>query len=261
MSGYGRSRYRRLGLLFCAIGLAVFLASTARGILTIAASGFGAFLIGVLLAYLSFVPTVPSELVGSTLMPAMNNLEALLKGFGVDAYATYIHPNSKEESFRVFIPLSEQATRDPPTSKTTNEIVIVPSEDSRANGLLLEPPGADLLSLIERESGQEIWAVELTGLQEALRTGIVRSLELASSVRLTFEGSECRLLVEGDVLGKFTQELVEKAPIMCERVGCPICSLVACALAKSSHGDVRFRGAKHFDGKHDALYELLGEAK
>jgi hypothetical protein len=260
MSSHGRSRYRRLGLLFCAVGLAVLLVSTVERVPSMAASALGAFLIGVLLAYLSFVPTVPSELVGSTLTPAMNNLEALLRSFRVSAYATYIHPNGEAESFRVFIPLSEHAAV-PALSKTTNEIVIVPGEDSRPNGLLLDPPGTDLLSLIERESGQEIGAVGLVSLQEALRTGIVRSLELASSIRLAFDGSECRLVVEGDVLWKFTQELVEKAPIMCERIGCPICSLVACALAKSSHRNVGFRGAKHLDGKHEALYELLGEAK
>jgi hypothetical protein len=256
MSGYGRSRYRRLGLLFCAIGLAVFLVSTALAVPALIASGFGAFLIGLLLAYLSFVPSVPSELLGETLRPAMNNLEALLRRFKVNAYATYIHPNSKAASFRVFIPLSEHAAAKPPSLKNTNEIVIVPS-DSGVNGLLLEPPGAGLLALIERESGQEIASVELTGLQEVLSVGIIRSLELASSIKLTFEGPEVHLLVEGDALWKFTKELAEKAPIMCERIGCPICSLVACALTKSSRRDVRFRGAKHFDGRHRASFELL----
>jgi hypothetical protein len=259
MSGFGRSRYRRLGLLFSAIGLTVFLMSTARGIPAMAAAGFAAFLIGILLAYLSFAPTVRSELVGSALMPTMNNLETLLKSFGVSADATYIYSNSKTTSFRVLVPLSEDPV--PPLARTMNEIATLPGKESRSDGLLLQPPGADLLSLIERESGQEIESVELANLQEALSRGLVRSLELASSVTLTFEGSECRLLVEGDVLGKVTQELVEKTPIVCKRIGCPICSLVACALAKSSHGDVRFRGAEHFDGKHDASYELLGEAK
>jgi hypothetical protein len=225
----------------------------------ILAPGFAAFLIGILLAYLSFMPTVPSQLVAGALMPMMNNLEALLQNLQVSDYATYVGPKGGSElsSYRVFIPLSRDADSELPKSKITDEILIT-LDNRGVNGLLLDPPGSDLLVMLERESGQDIGSIELSGLQEALNNGIVKSLELASSLHLTFEDSKAHLLVEGDALWELTKELAEKAPIICERVGCPICSLVACALAKSSHRAVRFQGAKHFDGKHKSSYELIG---
>jgi hypothetical protein len=259
MRSSGRFRYRSLGFLFLGLGAVAFVVSIIFGTPAILAPSFAAFLIGVLLAYLSFMPTVPTELVGGALMPMMNNLEALFKNLQVNEYATYVGPRDGNEltSYRVFIPLSSDANDMLPKSKVTDEILITSYENSGVNGLLLDPPGSDLLRMLERESGQDIGSVELSRLQEALNNGIVKSLDLASSLRLTFEDSKAHLVLEGDALWEFTKELAENAPIICERVGCPICSLVACALTKSSHRAVRFQGAKHLDRKHTSSYELI----
>ena len=191
-------------------------------------------------------------------MPVMSNLEALFKKLRVSVYGTYVGPGRGNglTSCRVFVPLSKDAELQ--ESRITDEILIGSDDDSELGGLLLDPPGSNLLSIIEHESGQDMGFLKVSDLQEALRVGIVKSLELASSLRLSFEGSKVHLLVEGDTLWNFTKELAEKAPIICERVGCPICSLVACALAKSSHSPIRFLGAKHLDGKHRCSYELIG---
>lgn len=260
MRSSGRFRYRSLGLFFIGLGAVAFVASIIFGTPAILAPSFAAFLIGVLLAYLSFWPTVPTEIVGGALMPMMNNLEALFKNLRVNDYATYIGPRERENpaSYRAFIPLSGDAKAKLPKLKIMDEILITPDDHSEANGLVLEPPGADLLVTLERESGEDIGSVKLSDLQDALNNGIVKSLELASSLRLTFEDSKAYLVLEGDALWEFTKELAQKAPILCERVGCPLCSLVACALTKSSHRPVRFQGAKHIDRKHKSSYELIG---
>jgi hypothetical protein len=248
-----------LGYLFLGLGAVGFVVSIIFGTPAILAPSFAAFLIGVLLAYLSLMPTVPSQLVAGALMPTMNNLEALFKNLQVNDYATYVGPRDRNKltSLRVFIPLSSDANSKLPKSKITDKILIT-LDNRGVNGLLLDPPGSGLLVMLERESGQDVGSVELSGLQEALDNGIVKSLELASSLHLTFEDSKAHLVVEGDALWELTRELAEKAPIICERVGCPICSLVACALTKSSHRAVKFQGAKHYDGKHKSSYELIG---
>jgi len=238
------------------LGLVAFIVSTVLGIPAVAASGFGAILIGLLLAYVSFLPTVPPELLGEALAPTMENLEALLRKLGVNAYARYIWSGCDLTLFRVFVPLSEDAAA-PSESKITDEIVVIPAENIGENGLLLNPPGTGLLAMLERESGQDIADVDLSGLEDALSIGIVKSLELGSSVRLSFENSRVQFLLEGDLLWEFSKKLAEDAPILCERIGCPICSLVACALAKSSHRNVKFQGAKHLDRRHRASFELL----
>jgi hypothetical protein len=258
MRSSGRFRYRSLGYLFIGLGAVAFVVSIMFGTPAILAPGFAAFLIGLLLAYLSFMPTLPSELIAGALMPMMNNLEALFKNLRVNDYATYVGPQGQGKLtwYRVFIPCDADSQL--PKSKITDEILITLDDNHGVNGVLLDPPGSNLLMMLERECGQDIGSVELSGLEGALDNGIVKSLELASSLHLTFEDSKAHLVVEGDALWELTRELAEKAPIICERVGCPICSLVACALTKSSRRAVRFLGAKHFDGKHKSSYELVG---
>jgi hypothetical protein len=258
MSSSARSRYRSLGYVFVGLGGTTFILGMVFRAAALATAGFAAFLIGLLLEYLPFVSAVSPELVGGALLPMMSNLEGLFKKLGVDAYATYLGPRQMKElaSYRVFIPLSSDARL--PESGITDDILICTDGGSKMGGLLLDPPGSNLLSILERESSQNIGSLKLSDLQDALNTGIVKSLELASSLRLSFEGSKVHLLLEGDVLWDFTKELAGKAPIICERVGCPICSLVACALTKSAQSSVRFLGAKHLDGKHKCSYELIG---
>ena len=254
MTKHGRPRYRILGYVFIAIGLVGFI-PTAFLAPAIAGTSLGAFLIGLLLAYLSFVPTVQPELLGAVLMPTANNLEALFRRFHVSTQATYICPDGKPSSLRVFVPFSADASPRPTEFQIADQIPV--TQSNVPSGLLFEPPGAGLLAMLEHERDQDIGAIELTGLEEALSSGIVKSLELGTSVRLAFEGSEVRFMLKDDLFWEFSQKLAQEAPIFCERIGCPICSLVACALAKSSHRDVRFLGAKHTHGEHRASFELL----
>jgi hypothetical protein len=259
MGSSGRSRYRALGYIFLGLGVAAFIMGTMFRAPAIATSGFAACLVGLLLEYLPFIPTVSPELIGGALMPMMMNLEALFKKLHVSVHATYIGPGAGRalaSSYRIFVPLSSDAELQ--WSGITDEILIGSDDYRELGGLLLDPPGSNLLAILERESTQDMGSLKLSDLQEALEVGIVRSLELASSLRLSFEGSKVHVLVEGDALWNFTRELAEKAPSVCERVGCPLCSLVACALAKCSHSPVRFLGATHLGGKHKCSCELTG---
>ena len=239
----------------CAFGLVGFGVTIILRVPSIAGLGLGAFLVGALLAYLPAGHVVTVEMMREAFMPSMTNLEALLRGFGVNASATYIPPNDKEP-FRVFVPLPRDATR-LSQEQSAQKIVGTYGGNHETNGLLLEPPGANLLAMLERECDQDIAAQELKDLEEVLGSAMVESLELGSSVRLSFEDAKVHFILKGDVLWDFTQNLAEKAPILCERVGCPICSLAACALAKCSHSDVRFLEAKHLDRTHRASFELL----
>ena len=141
MSSSRRSRYRSLGYVFLGLGAAAFILGTVFGVPAIATSGFAAFLVGLLLEYLPFMPTVSVELVGGAVMPIMSNLEGLFKKLRVNTYGTYVGPGQVNglTSCRVFIPKSSGVN--PPESKITNEILIGSDDYSEVGGLLLDPPG------------------------------------------------------------------------------------------------------------------------
>lgn len=143
----------------------------------------------------------------------------------------------------------------PTESEISNDIFIMTEGNPGRLGLLLEPPGSGLLAMIEKESQIDFGEVNLASFEEALRAGMVESLELLSSVHVSVEGERFQFVGEGDVLWKFTETLAKQTPNVYQNVGCPICSLAACALTKSTHRNVTFLKAEHFKGTHTATLE------
>lgn len=257
MRSEASGRYRQLGLVFIILGLVSFGVSALFRTLTIAGLGLGIFLIGILMAYLPLLPSIPTELIGEALMPAMNNLEAFLRSFELTTAATYLPPKDDLAPPSVFIPLSGQGTLSE-ADRLASTGFLVTSEENHVNGVLIEPPGAGLLAMLERESSQNFSNLPFADLEDALRSGIVEVLELASSVHLSFENSRGQFQLKGDVLWKVNERLAKETPIVCERIGCPICSLAACVMAKSSHRNVKLIEARHSKNAHNATFELGG---
>jgi hypothetical protein len=222
-----------------------------------AGAGLGAFLIGLLLIFLPFTPSVSPQIIGEALLPSMANLESLLKGFGVDAPGTYLYSDQYLGGLRVFVPLSETSSIVPVEAQTAASILIMPESDPAKGGLLLQPPGAGLLTMIERETEQDMTTIGLSDLEGALESTMVSGLGLASNIRLSPENSTVQFTVGGDALWVFTERMVREMPLVCERVGCPICSLMACAVSKSAHSKVRFAGSSHQNGKHSGSLQLV----
>jgi hypothetical protein len=252
----GQDGYRRLGLVFVVFGLIAFVLSTLLRVPTLAGVGLGAFLVGLLLIYLpTSSPTLSADLVGEAFMPAMANLESLLAALGLGGSATYMPPDNETGRLRLYVPLTENQS--PPQPGEPSDFFIMSDGNPGRLGIMLEPPGSALLAMVERESQQNFAEVDLTEVEEALRSGMVESLELLSSVHLGSEGERFRFFAEGDVLWKFTEKLAKQTPNVCQKIGCPFCSLAACALAKSSRRNVNFLKAEHFNESHAATLQLM----
>jgi hypothetical protein len=251
-----QDRYRTLGWLFVLFGLIAFVVSTVLRVAPIAGFGLGAFLVGLLMVYLpTAAPTFTSDLIGEAFLPTMTNLEGLLTGLGLGGSATYIPPDDKSGRLKIFVPLTENQS--PPTgSEASSDIFIIAEGNPGRLGVVLEPPGSGLLAMVEREGQQDFGEVDLASFEEALRVGLVESLELLSSVHVTIEGRRVQFIGEGDVLWKFTERLAKQTPTVCQKIGCPFCSLAACALTKSAHTNVTFVQAEHFKGTHRSTLEL-----
>ncbi len=251
-------RYRQLGLMFIILGFISLAVSAIFRALAIAGLGLGIFLIGILMAYLPLLPSIPTELVGEALMPGMYNLEGFLRSFELTTTATYLPPKDDAAPPRVFVPLSGGKSTLPELERVAPDGFLVTGQQGSMNGVLIEPPGGGLLAMLERESSQKLSKLPLDDLEDALRSGIVETLELASSVRLSFENSHVHFHLEGDVMWEINERLIRENPIVCERIGCPICSLAACVVAKASHRNVRLIEVKHSKSTHTAILELGG---
>jgi hypothetical protein len=252
-----RSRYVKLGLFFILLGVLVMVISVIALLPALTPSGLGVFVIGILLAYLPLTPTVHSDELGEALLTIMNNLEKLLAAADPEASVTYLHPDDASAPLRIFIPMSSEVFNPQDSGSNPSPIAGMFS----AKGLLLDPPGAFLLSVLERESGRDLWGAGLDDLEDVVKTGFVQSLELVSAAHMTFDEHRADFTLQGDTVWKFTERILEKSPVASNKVGCPLCSAAACLLAKSSQRDIRLVKAEHSKGNHIASFELLGGSR
>jgi len=124
----------------------------------------------------------------------------------------------------------------------------------------LVPSGVALANLFERELGTSFVKVDLEYLMRNLPRVFVEALEIAEDFELSVEGGRVHVQIDGSIYKALCSE-VRGLSRVCEVFGCPLCSSIACALARTSGKPVVMDGNEFSqDGKTlDVYYRVLEE--
>jgi hypothetical protein len=233
------------------------IASIIFGAPSLAGIGLAAFLIGLLTLYLPSQPSVTPELVEAYALPSLENVERFLRELASDSKATYLRVRDRSDPLKVFIPVDDNPTSHPPEQPDHNQLIAVNSSDPHRTGLFLTAPGASLLALMEKESGIDFFDVTRENMEDALKTGLVESLEVVADVKCSLSDRGMRLRIrEGDVnLGR---SLVKSVPKTTARLGCPTCSAAICAIVKATKRHAVVENVSHEGKDHDLTLTLVG---
>ncbi len=99
-------------------------------------------------------------------------------------------------------------------------------------GIVLSPPGSELLRTIEDLSGASLDEAELHYALSILSEAF-SELEISRGFDFIVEGDLITVRME-DVVGRgFCKEIEFRFPGLCEQIGCPFCSAIACGISKS----------------------------
>jgi len=250
------SRRWVLGAAIVGFGLLTLLASIIFGAPSLAGIGLAAFLIGLLTLYLPSQPSVTPELVDAYALPSMENLERFLRELASDSKATYLTIKDRSDRLKVFIPVDDNPASYPPEQQDQDQLIAL-SNDPHRTGLFLDAPGASLLTLMEKESGLDFFGLGREKLEEALRTGLVESLEVAADVKCSYTNNQMRLRIrDGDV--KIGRTITHTLPKTTARLGCPTCSAAICATAKATKRNVVVENVSHDGRFHDLTLTFTG---
>ena len=248
-----------LGVAILGFGVLTLVGSIIFGAPSLAGIGLAAFLIGLLTLYLPSRPSVTPELVAAYALPSLENVERFIRELGSDSKATYLPIKDRSDPLRVFIPVEDNPTANPPEEPTPEQLITINPDDPHRSGLFLDAPGASILTLMEKESGLDFFDVPSRDLEDALRTGLMESLEVASDVKCSFHEREVRVRIrEGDV--KVSAELVKRVPKTAARLGCPICSAAICAIVKATKRHLQVENISH-DGKDHNIHLTIPGGK
>lgn len=100
-------------------------------------------------------------------------------------------------------------------------------------GMCLIPLGQGLVHLFEKELRTDLFKADLDYLQNNLPKLLIEDLELVKDFEMSVNGNVVHVRMTGSVYSNLCSE-VRKLTNICPRVGCPLCSAIAYALAKAT---------------------------
>ncbi|MEM2170016.1 MAG: hypothetical protein QW186_09500 [Candidatus Bathyarchaeia archaeon] len=252
-----RKPSRVVGYVLLLLGAISLILSTSFSSLTFAFIGLGLTFWGALLLYIRPVRYVKQILLDSTVISTLTAIDRVLTELKYEGKAVYLPPRYLREvrGGTVFIPF-EGATVVPPVEEVSEERVFL----RNPNGICLTPPGLGLVNMYEEELGVVFARVDLNYLVNNLPRLFVEGLEAAEDLEFDVENGVVRVKLAGSVYVSLCREAVNLSKV-CSSIGCPLCSSIACALARASGKPVVIeKCVLSEDGRTiEACYRILEE--
>jgi hypothetical protein len=181
---------------------------------------------------------VKPQIVSGMISSSFTSLEDIIKFLNIKGRAIYIPTRlnpylsslSGIDQELIYLPIVDLADED----------AIAESFQKNPVGVRITPPGQQLANLMEEVAGFEIQTLDQNSLKNFLKTTIVEKLELADFVDVKLEKNVITVLIRGVAFSNPCKNNVRKESI-CEQIGCPLCSSVACSLTRISKRPVRLQ--------------------
>ena len=214
---------------------------------------------GILFFFLKPTSFVKADLLDSSSYSLLENVRRLISEFGLNGKGVYLPPRYLKELSGGLVFVS---AKDEVYVPTVDEVGAAENRIFLKNpkGVCLVPSGVALVNLFERELGKSFAEVDLEYLMRNLPKVFVEALEIAEDFELSVEGGRVHVRIERSVYKDLCDE-VRRLSRVCGSFGCPLCSSIACALARASGRSVVLDGNEFSrDGIIlDVYYRVLEE--
>lgn len=268
---------RLVSLFLLAFGLIALAFSIIYTSSILAFIGLGLTFWGTITLYIASEKYVKQTLLDTTIIPSLSNLNQILTELGYQGKAVYLPPKylKDPETSKVYIPKNRN-TRLPTPEETQQK------EDKtflkNPEAALITPPGISLSKLLEQTLGTSFTKVKLENLQKNLSKLFIEDLEIAENLEIqtkpasvaqkVADSISMSQLKNNTIQVKITNSIYDgvckearKLTHICGSIGCPICSAIACAIAKASGKPVTIEKTESTeDGKViEAYYRIIEE--
>jgi len=212
---------------------------------------------GGLLLYIRPQEYVKKSLLNETVSPLLANLDKILTEAAYKGTAVYLPPKYFKDTKTSKIYMSKEENAKLPTleeiRRRENQFLIENPE-----GILLTPPGAELTKMLEEKLGKNFADVTLEYLQQKLPE-VFEKIEIAEYLQIKIENERVSTTITNSVFNELCK--ATNPSKMYIRIGCPVCSAIACALAKCSSRPVIIEETRLTEdtGIIETSYKILEE--
>ena len=186
---------------------------------------------GVLFLFVKPVKYVKPSLIDSTAISSLETIHRVLSDLDYKGTAVHLPPLpyflKGYKGGTVYIS-SEKGHLLP----SANELIGEKAFIKNPKGICLVPPGVGLTNLYEEGLGKEFLQVDFEYLKANLPTLFVQDLEIATNLEMDKENNRVHVKIEGSIFKDLCRQ-VEALGNVCNSFGCPLCSSIACTLART----------------------------
>jgi hypothetical protein len=191
--------------------------------------GLGLVLWGVLLSFIRPTKYVKLDIFDSTLISSLKTVDKILTELQYKGQGVYLPPRSfteLEESL-VYVSLNKETSM--PKSKEIKKGKLF----MNPKGIFLMPSGQGLLNLYEKELGTDLSITDINYLKNNFPQLLVEDLEILEDIEISEQDDTVYVRMKSSVFEGICNYLRDNTSV-CSRLGCPLCSSLACAIAKAT---------------------------
>jgi hypothetical protein len=236
-----------VSIAFFSVGLLAFALSLNYTSSILAFIGLGLVFWGALLYYVRPERYIRETLLDSTILPSLANMNQMITELGYEGKAVYLPPRYLKDfnSSRVYISMQKDKKLPPPEKIQSEDKVFLKNPE----GMVITPPGMELVRLFEKTLGTNFAKVDLRYLEQNMPKLLIENLEIAQNVLIKTENSRVCIEIEGSTYQTVCNE-AKRFSNICGNLGCPLSSAIACAIAKATGNPTTIESEEQsLDGK------------
>ena len=215
--------------------------------------GIGALFVGAVTMFLNTERFINQKVAEDLNLSSVTVVDDLLRDLRVKNKGVYLPSSRTGTTVKVFIPLRQEFDVPAQARLAEDRAFLIDLAEPAQEGILLKPLGYHLF----RHTSEDLkadWKAAPTGAEgaegstevseqgdnasfaESLQDVVVKGLELADKVTVSDKEGRLSVRLHNTSYARMCESLREDAPQVCEQIGCPLCSLIACAYTE--HADV-----------------------
>jgi hypothetical protein len=235
--------------------------------------GIGALFVGAVTVFLNTERFISQKVAEDLNLSSVIVVDDLLRDLRVKNRGVYLPSSMTGTNVKVFIPLRREYEVPAKVHLTEDRAFLIDLANPAQEGVLLKPLGYHLFAHttrdlkvdwrdapIETEGAEEPQQEQQDTLAEKLQDVLVKGLELADKVVVSQSDGELSVRLHNTPYIGTCHSVKEEAPQVCEQIGCPLCSMIACIYTEYVDKEVVIEAAKCDDDAITIICKTLSAA-
>ena len=226
--------------------------------------GIGALFVGAVTMFLNTERFINQKVAEDLNLSSVIVVDDLLRDLRLQNRGVYLPSSMTGTNVKVFIPLRREYEVPSKVHLAEDRAFLIDLANPAQEGVLLKPLGYHLFAHTSRDLKVD-WRdarIETEGLQgpeqdrerqeghtlaDKLQDVLVKGLELADKVIISQSDGELSVRLQNTPYIGTCHSVEEEAPQVCEQIGCPLCSMIACIYTEYVDKEVVIETAKRDD--------------